>query len=168
MSAVIAFKWDGERDAMVPLSRFLKECRAEFADEETYILATQEQRSSQSHKHYFASIQSAWANLPEAIGTQFKTAEHLRKRALIETGYHDSHSIVLSSKAEALSVAAFMEPLDEYGVVIVKASTVTRYTAKSQSLRAMGKEDFQKSKDAVLEYISGLIDVTPKALSESA
>lgn len=168
MSAVIAFKWDGERDVMAPLPRFLKECRAEFADEETYILATQEPRSGNSHRHFFASIQSAWANLPESIGKQFPTSEHLRKRALIEAGFHDCHSVVLSSHAEALRVAAFMEPLDEYGVIIVKAATVTRYTAKSQSMKAMGKVDFQRSKEAVLDFVAGLVGTSIQSLKDSA
>lgn len=165
MSAIITFRWLG--DSMEPLPRFRKECDTEFVIGETYILATQEQRSGNSHRHFFASVQSAWANLPESVGKQFPTSEHLRKRALIETGFHDSHSLPCSSRAEALRVAAFMEPLDEYGVIVVTAATVTRYTAKSQSMKAMGKADFQKSKEAVLDYISGLVGVTLTSLSQN-
>lgn len=165
MSAVIAFKWDGERDVMVPLARFLKECRAEFADEETYILATQEPRSGNSHRHFFASVQNSWANLPERYAEQFPTSEHLRKYALIKGGYYHSDAITCASKAEAQRVAAFIRPSDQFALVTVMGSTVTRYVAKSQNMRAMPKQEFQASKDRVLEIISDLIGVPVKTLS---
>ena len=66
-------------------------------------------------------------------------------------------SIVASSKAEALRVAAFIRPVDEFAVVTVIEAVVTIYTAKSQNMRAMGKKGFRASADAVLDFVSAMI-----------
>ncbi len=51
--------------------------------------------------------------------------------------------------------------------MVVSGATITEYRAKSQSLRAMGKQEFQASKDAVLGYISDLIGVKPSELEQA-
>jgi hypothetical protein len=61
------------------------------------------------------------------------------------------------SHAEALRVAAFLRPIDEYAVVNVSASTVVMLTARSQSARAMDRKTFEASKTAVLDYIASLV-----------
>ena len=58
--------------------------------------------------------------------------------------------------------------LDDFAIVVVTGSVVTRFTAKSQSQRAMGKADFQASKDAVLDLAAQLIGATPQQIEESA
>ena len=50
----------------------------------------------------------------------------------------------------------------------VREAVVTVYTAKSQSLRAMGKADFQASKDAVLGIVSEMVGTTPAELRREA
>jgi hypothetical protein len=96
----------------------------------------------------------------EAAYADGVTSEHLRKRALIMTGWRDETSLVLPSKAEALKVAAWSrQGLDEHAVISVSGTTVVRLVAKSQSLRAMGKEDFTKSKADVLGWIEDLIGI---------
>lgn len=163
----ITFRWEG--DSFVPNGpRWQRECDKQFVIGQTYELVEQHQRSSNSHRHFFASVNEAWKNLPEAMTVQFPTSEHLRKYALIRAGYADSHTLVCSSKAEAIRIASFMRPLDEFGVVAVNGLVVTRYTAKSQSARAMGKEEFQKSKDAVLDVIASMISVPVETLKQNA
>jgi hypothetical protein len=68
--------------------------------------------------------------------------------------------MVCRSNAEAQRFAAFMKPIDEWAIIEVKGSTVTRYSAKSQSERAMGKVDFEASKNDVLNFAASLIGVT--------
>ncbi len=166
MTAPIPFRWSGE--AMVPAARFAKQCEKEFVIGEIYPMAVQEERSGVSHRHLFASIREAWLNLPDDLAEQFKTPEHLRKWALIEAGYADERTVVCSSKLEARKIAAFMRPMDEFAIVVARDSVIKVYTAKSQSTRAMNKRDFQESKTKVLDIISGLIGVTPEALSAQA
>lgn len=163
---MILFEWDGE--AMVPRKGFAKRCDEQFTVHEVYRMEVCEERSMVSHRHFFAAIHEAWMNLPEALGERFATPEHLRKYALIKTGFRDERSFACSSKAEALRLAAFLQPFDDYAVVVVHESTVIAYTAKSQSMKAMGKKDFQRSKDAVLGYCAELIGVRPEALESKA
>jgi hypothetical protein len=100
-----------------------------------------------------------WHSLPESAAAQFPTSEHLRKFALIKCGYANHRQFVASSKAEALRIAAFVRPTDEYAVVSVDGNIVNQWTAQSQNMRAMGKQAFQASKEAVLDYIGALLGV---------
>lgn len=157
------FRWDGE--AMVPLRPKLAD--KDFVIGEAYHLEVLEERSAKSHKHYFASLHEAWQNLPDSALDRLPTSEHLRKFALIKTGYHDSKSIVASSKAEAQRLAAFVRPNEEFSIVTIEGATVTVFTAKSQSQKAMGREAFNASKDAVLAYVSELIGVDRQQLDQA-
>ena len=121
-----------------------------------------------SHRYYFASVNEAHANLPEHLAERFATPDHLRKYALIKAGYRDERSIVATSKAEAQRVAAFVRPIDDYALVVVFEAVVTIYTAKSQSVRAMGKAEFRKSIDAVLDIVSAMVGTSPDELRENA
>lgn len=152
----MAFTWDGE--AMRP--RHPRLADRHFVVGETYRLVEHHERSSASHAHYFAVIAEAHSSLPEHMAQRMPTPEHLRRHALIKAGYCDSHTMVASSKAEALRIAAFIRPVDEFAVVVVEGCVVTRYTAKSQSYRAMGKQAFEDSKRAVLDVIADMLGVT--------
>lgn len=165
MSAPIPMQWTGEH--FVPHHRFRSECDQSFVIGQLYPLAVQEHRSTNTHRHYFAAINEAWMNMPEHMAGRFQTSEHLRKFALIKAGYRDERSIACSSKAEARRLAAFIKPMDDFAVVTVSESVVTVYTAKSQSMQAMGKQVFKESKQAVLDVIAAMIGVTPDTLSEN-
>jgi hypothetical protein len=165
--APVLFQWDGE--AMRPATaRWAVECNRCFVVGEEYRMEAIEDRSAASHNHYFSCIQGAFDNLPEKMAGQFATPDHLRRYALIKAGYRDERSIVCASRAEALRIAAFIRPMDEYAVVVVSEAVVRVYTAQSQSYRAMGKEQFGKSKEAVLEIISEMIGSDVTALSKAA
>lgn len=169
MTAPIAFTWDGE--AMVPASSFhARNADREYVVGERYVLVEEKQRSIKTHNHEFAVLHEAWANLPERYADEAwaQSAEHLRRYALIKTGFSDSQTFTCGSYAEAERWAANIRPLDEYSIVVVRGSTVVRYTAKSQSKKAMGAEEFQRSKNAVLEFVSGLIEVAPEELAKNA
>lgn len=157
MSGPLLFDWDGE--VMRPRGRHQKACDQQFVVGMSYPLVLAEPRSMNSHRHFFASVHEAWTNLPEDLAERFPTDEHLRKWALIKAGFADERSIVCGSKAEAQRVAAFIKPMDQFSVVIVKEAIVKVYTAQSQSTKAMGAKQFQASKEAVLNVVSDLIDV---------
>jgi hypothetical protein len=139
---------------MVPLS---KRAHAVYVVGERYTLAPHQARSMETHNHYFAALQEIWENLPEELALRYPTAEHMRKLALIHKGYHTNQDFVAASKAEAIRLAAFCRQFDEYALVITKEAVVTVYRPKSQSMRAMGKAEFGKSKQDVLDYCEGLI-----------
>jgi hypothetical protein len=157
------FDWNGE--SMVP--RHPRRADKEFVVGECYSLIQQEERSAASHRHEFAWLKESWLSLPEHLADKFPSPEHLRKFALIRAGYSDSHTITCRSKAEATRVAAFIRPIDEFAVVIVQGTTVTRYTAKSQSKRAMGAKEFYESKERIMEVVARMIGVKPQELPQA-
>lgn len=132
-----------------------------------YSLEIVEARSGAQHRFYFAAIAEAWRNLPEALSDEYADAETLRKKALIRTGYRDERSIVCASKAEARRMAAFIAPMDRYAIVDAREAVVRVWTAKSQSVRAMGKKEFGESIEAVLAFCAGLIGVAPADLQKA-
>jgi hypothetical protein len=156
--------YDGE--SFVPLQPRLAD--KHFTAGESYPLIVHEPRSHASHNHFFAIVADAHMNLPEELAERLPTPEHLRKYALIRAGYRDERSVSCSSKAEALRVAAFIKPMDEFAVVTVVETVVTVYTAKSQSMRAMGSRVFAESKEAVLTVLAGLLGIDPLTLSRSS
>lgn len=165
-SAPLAFEWTG--DAFKPLSRFANACDERFVVGLAYSLEEVSQPSTASRGHFFACLSEAWKNLPEDVAERFPTVEHLRKFALVKSGYADERSIVCASKAEALRLAAFIKPMDDFAVVLVSEVVVKVFTAKSQSARAMGKVEFQESKQKVLDYVSSLIGVHVDKLKQNA
>lgn len=167
MSSPITATWDGE--AFYPASPYwAARADRQFVVGETYKLVEHHDRSEASHNHYFASIGNAWYTLPDHLLAEYPTAEHLRKKMLVKCGYADERTVVCASKAEAERVAAFIKPMDNYAVVVFHEAVVKVYTAQSQSLKAMGKREFQESKEAVLAAIDRLLGVEPGATARSA
>ena len=162
----MAYDWTGEAWTIQP--RFAKLADKHFVIGETRMMVPHEDRSMASHGHYFASVNEAWQNLNEADTERFPTPNHLRAYALIHAGYRDESSIVCASHAEALRVAAWARPANDLDIVVVVGNVVRRWRAQSQSFRAMGKERFQASKTAVLDFLADMIGVAPSALTGRA
>jgi hypothetical protein len=163
MAAPFIYQWNGE--AMVPLARFHNAANAEFVVGELYRMDAMEERSQRSHNHYFAALHEAWLNLPDEMAVEFASVEALRKHALIMTGYREERKFAAASREEARRLAAFIKPRDGYAIISVHDNVVVEWTAKSQSRKAMGGPTFQRSKDDVLEFVAGLLDVEPRELS---
>ena len=159
----VLMRWTGHH--FEPLPRDRSACLAQYEVGRVYRMTEHQDRSTKSHDHYFASLAEAWENLPERIVARVPTPEHLRKFCLIRTGFADSRTLVASSKAEALRLAAFLRPMDEFAIVTVEGATVTVWTARSQSMKAMERAVFQDSKTKVLDYVASLIGTDPGTLS---
>jgi hypothetical protein len=136
-----------------------------------YWLAEVSERSWISHQHEFAWIAAAWDTLPESLMDRYPTPEHLRKGALIATGWYREVIIEAGSKEAARRVAAYVKGEDEFSYVIVRGPTVFVRKAKSQRMHGldrMDKEQFQQSKDAILGWIAQLIGLAPDELMRGA
>lgn len=155
--ALFEYKGEGAFEAVAPSARRLADKLYHIG--ERYTLDPQELRNMAAHRAYFASINEAWANLPDDAAERLPSAEHLRKFCLIKTGHRDERSVVCGSKAEAARVAAFIRPMDDFALVLVDGATVSVFTAKSQSMRAMGKATFERSKADVLGYLDQVLGV---------
>ncbi len=127
-----------------------------------------EHRSPESHRHFFACVADAWANLPETIADDFPSFEHLRKWALCKAGYCDVTKLVLPTNAEAIAAAALMTGMDSYAIIDISGRVLTVARAHSQSVKAMGKAKFQESKERTLHVISELIGTDAANLGKAA
>jgi hypothetical protein len=159
-------RWDGE--AFAPLPRFARIADKHLVVGEEYRLAVVEERSQKAHNHFFAALTEAWNNLREEYAERFQSVEALRKYLLIKAGFCDQHTLVCSSHAEAMRVASFIRPADEFAVVVVQGNTVVRYVAQSQSKAAMGADRFKASKTAVLDLAADMVGVAPATLEREA
>ena len=167
MKPMQCFVWNGE--AMIPARP--KAADKAFVIGRRYWLDEVSERSWASHQQQFAWIAEAWANLPDAIAETFPTSEHLRKAALIATGWRRETIIDAGNATAALRVAAYARGEDEFAHVVTRGPTVIVHKARSQRMHGldrMDKGEFQASKDAILGWISELIGVTPERLRGAA
>ena len=141
-------------------------CHDTFGEGEIVMFERHEERSMVSHNHYFACVAEAWNNLPEQ-DERFPTPDALRKWALIRSGYCTKTEIVLDTPEQAATVASFTGNAEGV-IIVVRENIVVKYTAMSQSVAAMGKQEFQKSKDIVLDTIAELIAVKRRKLEANA
>ena len=164
----IVFQWNG-RD-MRPMSRFADHCAATFKAGQFYTMEIQALRRESSHKHYFAALDEAWANLPEKFDGESwsQSREHMRHHALIVCGWCNTKVIQCASNAEAVRWAAIMQPMKPFSVVTAVRSTVVDTVAVSQSRAAMGAKDFMQSKWMVLDFVADLSGTTRGELEAAA
>lgn len=162
MSDLIQCVFEG--DAFRPASDFQRRlARKRFGEGEVVMMDVQNERSWKTHAHQFAAIADMWSTLPERLADApyAKSAETLRKHALIATGFADCETIDAGSKAAAERVAATLSRMATlahgYCVVTVNGPVVRCFTPQSQSMRSMGAATFAKSKQAVLDWIETLI-----------
>lgn len=162
----LIYEWDG--DAMKPLGRFASLANKQFVVHERYRLEVVQDRSFESHKHYFAAVTEAWNNLPEIHANRWRTPDHLRKWALIQAGYKNETTYIAKTKAEAHRFAGFLHSLDEFAEVEVDGCLIAYRTAKSQDYKSMSRKEFQESKDGVFRVLSDLIGVSVSDLKQNA
>lgn len=160
----VTFIWQGGAMRPVVDSIILDQ----YEEGRKYRLVEYEPRSRESHSHYFAVIGDAWRNLPDDLADQIPSAEHLRKWCLIRTGYCIQRHINFTTDEDAKAAAGVIRTMDDFAVVAVRESTVSIYTAESQSTAAMGKDRFQASKQAVLDKIAEILGVPSADLQAQA
>jgi hypothetical protein len=172
----VVFRWtwaalpdSGElKLVMMPETRYEKVARRQFHENEDYPLVVLEARSRASHNQYFAAIDDAWHNLPESIAARWPSAEHLRKWALIETGWFDEKDFDCDTPSHARNLATFIRSVDEYARIHLSGKKVIVRTAKSQSAASMAKEPFEKSKRDVLDLLATMTGTTRATLKKEA
>lgn len=163
----ITFVWEG--DCFRPAGKYWQKlCDKHFVIGERKQLASVENRNMGRHAAFFATVHEAWLNLPDGLAAQYPSADALRYRALIQTGYCTMQTVTVASAAEARRIAMLFQPDDQYSVVIAKGNTVVKYKAMSQRVRAMGPKVFDKSVEDVLAWICQLLGVTLAELKANA
>lgn len=160
-------------NAMVPLPRFGNVVARQFVEGEDYKLVIHEDRSMASHNHYFASVQDGFDNLPEKIAARWPSSEHLRAWCLIETGWFDEKEFDCDTERQAKMLSSFIRTERAFARISVHGNRESGWkvivrTAKSQSIPAMGKDAFQRSKTDVLDLVSSMVGVTTGDLKRNA
>ena len=123
--------------------------------------------TQKSRGHFFCSLAEAFSNLPEAVRLDIPSVEHLRKRALIHTGWAHKFVIPCSSGKGLKNLWRLMRETDEYVVCIEKPDNVLEvYKARSMSSREMQRTEFQRCKDDVLKYAWGLVGIDPPSKAD--
>lgn len=123
------------------------------------------QRSKASHNHQFAEIADLWSNLPmhHAGAPYAASAEAFRKHGLIKTGFCDVDTLVFETHEKACASAPFVANLARkahgYALTVARGPLVICHTPHSQSFKAMGKEQFHASKQAVLDWAYALLEI---------
>lgn len=159
----IAFRWNGE--VMTPRQKW--QASRQFVVGSEYFLIEHEERSDPSHRHFFATVKEAWKTLPESQSRRWADATHMRKWFLIKTGWSTDRIICAETEQGAKEIAALVGQLDPSAVVIIQGMVVTVSVARTQKSGrgGMNKEEFQKSKQAVLEEIAAVLGVDVATLS---
>ncbi len=126
----------------------------------------EKQRTTASHNHQFAEIHDLWQNLTidHAHAPYAASADAFRKHGLIETGFCDVDTVAFETPEQAQAAAPFIASLAReaygYAVTVARGPLVVCSTPHSQSYKAMGKERFHESKQAVLDWGYALLGVT--------
>ena len=154
----LLYRWNGEAFEVLP--SFQKFADKQFCVGEIYHLEEVNERSPNSHNHQFACLQESWMSLHEKYSQEpwAQSAEHLRKYALIRCGFCVTETFTCGTQAEARRWAPRLRADDEYCIVSVQGSIVHRFRAESQSRRAMGAKRFQELKQAIFDFIAGLLE----------
>ncbi|MDE4176334.1 hypothetical protein PXK01_19435 [Phaeobacter sp. PT47_59] len=154
--------------------RLLSNQGPDLKDGELVTVSIDRDRSGKSHRHQFAWIKDAWGSLPESVMHMpwAETPEALRKHALIATGFHQVYTLDCGANATARRVKAALLAAEVkahgYALGQVQGPVVRVWTPESQSVRAMGGDRFRESKNAILDWISAQVGVTPEELRRAA
>lgn len=163
--------WTGE--AFEPFGNWsTAQCHDRLGAGQVVYLDIDPARTKRSHNHQFAFVKTALENLPESLAHMpyATNTETLRKHALIATGYCDTSMLAVGCPRRALRTVAFVNKMAHaqhgYSLTQAEGSVVYCHTAHSQKVKAMGKERFQESKQAILEWLADLIGVKPEELAK--
>jgi BMFP domain-containing protein YqiC len=162
----IAVVWNGHN--FIPLPRFKKMCDEQFAVDEEVILERVQNRSLASHNHYFACLHEGYQNLAEEYAQEFDSIEHMRHWCLCREGFCTTTKIAMSTREDASQLRQTLKGLDASTIIGVSENIATIYHPASQSMKAMGKEAFEESKQKVLARVASMARTTVAELKKNA
>lgn len=157
----LRMRWTGI--AFEPVNEHVgRKADAEYVVGQVYLVSGEHEQSALSRAHQFAWLHDSFLSLPDHISSRFLDEDQLRRHALIAGGFASTTVIDCATNAEARRWMKILTAEDPYCIVKVEGTSLMRFTARSQSPRSMGSKEFQASKDAVLRYVSNLLDANPK------
>lgn len=154
--------------AMVPIAKYANVAKRQYTDGEQHTLTPVEERSMASHNQFMAAVGSYYDNLPEKIAARWPSAQHFRKWCLCEVGFFEEKEFDMASEKHAKMLGIFVRTQDEYARIVVYGTKVVVRRAKSQSLAAMGKIEFEASKKAILELAEAMVGTPVRTMLKEA
>lgn len=154
--------------------RLLTNAPPDLDEGETVFVEIERIRSEATHRHQFAWLKEAWANLPESVAFEpwAQSPEALRKYALVATGFYEEVIIECGSDKMVRTVASELRKAraksEGYAVAVIRDGVAVVRWPQSQSYKAMGRERFQASKTAIMDWIADLLGVSPEELKRNA
>lgn len=148
----LPLRYEGEGQFTSPRG-FAKRADCEFVIGQIYHMTAIEERSAKQHARYFALVNEYWQTLPEEMAGVYPSSEHLRKAALCHTGYCNEVKIACASNDAAVKCLTAFKRADSYAIVSLENNVVRIWTAETQNTKAMDKQRFKASSDAVLTWI---------------
>lgn len=146
---------DGEVEtvwAMVPSMRYRKVAERQFGAGGEYVLEPVSERSLASNSQYHAALRDLFDSVPETLQARWPNIEHFRAWLLIETNWYD--------EIEAPDGKPLVITNRPYVRVIKRGNRTIILAPKSQSMRAMGKSEFEQSKRDVLDLAAQIVGTT--------
>ena len=128
-----------------------------FTIGQLYPLVPHEERSMRAHSFFFARLNELWGTLHEDLAAEYPSPTILRRKALIWKGYCDIEEHVWATHEDAVQAATLVKRRDAYCIVAVSGRVLRVSTARSQSVQAMGKEEFNRSIQDVLGFCEELV-----------
>lgn len=166
MTAPMMYRWSGT--VMQPMRYFAELAHAQFKPDEVYWLVEHGDRRMTSHRHYFACINEAHANLKEDEHQRWPTPEHLRKWALTFTPFCDVRHFRAMTRKEAERVLEFLDNQPYFCRVEIRGQEVVQFVPLSQSFAAMpDQRTFAQSKRAVLDVLARHLGTSVDELEEA-
>lgn len=154
--------------AMVPVKRYENFAARQFVAGNTYRLGPSEVQSEASRGHFFICIHLAWENLPEDVTPRWRDETHMRRWILIEKGWYHESEFVVADRDTALQLATYIEARNRYARFAVIDNKLIVREAMSQSPKAMGKNNFERSKQDVLGFLTNLLGIDVTTLKKEA
>lgn len=167
----VGFIWNDKEEKMVPNERALALCRRQFKGGAEYPMEVVQPRNMASHRGYFAAVHDGWLNLREEYTERFKTDEHLRAWALVQTGFCKETDYPCESHEEAMMVGKIIRTRSSYSIIKVSGDVVKVFDPESQAVygpNAMSSERFKESKVKVLDLIATMARTTRRELTDNA
>lgn len=165
-------KWDDERDVFVPERKLIAQLKKLYANGKAIWLEQVQFRSMASHNDQFAKIHERWDSMPNYITSRFINETHLRKYALIRTGWvKEMRHLPFTNREDAITGAVLARLIDSYALVTIDDCVVSFYVARSQRTtgpESMTNSEFQKSKTDVLAFLNALLGIATEESDQYA
>lgn len=143
-----------------------KRADEQFVVGQYYRLQEPVDRTQQAEGFFFANLKDMWSSLPEKYADEWfaEDPDALRHYALIKTGFANTEVFPCQSVPEAKRWMAYLGPSSQHAIITREGTIVYRFTAKSQSRKAMpGRATFAESSSKVLDFIADLIGLDKDA-----